>query len=167
MRRVSLAVLLFLALGMASVAPALASNGQGHQYKSEVWCSEHKNQPEIDGTLSVSDGSHGTAVLSFYGSKDGKNWTFTGLTRTVHLVQGQTTYVFSFSANTSDGYAYYQVDGDDHSHSRSIDRDECGFRVPEAPATPLLLLGALPAIGLVAVKTHLVRIPVPHFRRIA
>jgi hypothetical protein len=166
MRRLTFAMLLFLALGMASVAPALASNGQGHQEKSEVWCSIHRNQPEIDGTVTVPDGTQGSIVLSFYGSKDGKSWVFTGQTRTLHLVQGQTTYGFSFLAGASAGFNFFRVDGDDNSHSRSIDRDECGFRVPEAPATPLLLLGAVPAAALIAIKAHLIRLPLPHLHRI-
>jgi len=63
-------------------------------------------------------------------------------------------------------FTFYRVVGDG-AGSRNFNRDECGFRVPEAPATPLLLLGAFPAGALIAVKATGVRLPLPHLHRVA
>ena len=166
MRRATFAALIALALVLANVAPAFAGFvGPGYS-QINVWgttnCYSH---PEVDGTLVVPDGTHGSTSLVLYESKDGKFWQPTGKTFTVGLVKGQTSYDFKFDI-FSFGYSYFKVSGYGVD-SRKFNKDECGYRVPEAPATPLLLLGAFPAAGLVAAKATGIRVPVPNLHRIA
>jgi hypothetical protein len=167
MRRLCFAALFVFALALASVAPALAAGPGGHHSSINVWGNISKySQAEIDGSFVVPDGSQGTVVLSFYGSRDGKTWQPTGQSHTFYLVKGKTSYGFSFDGKLdSHHFFFFKVYGDG-TESRPINRDECGYRVPEAPATPLLLLGAFPATALIAIKATGVRVPVPHFRRI-
>jgi hypothetical protein len=165
MRRIVFAALLMFAVALASVAPTFAAGGPGGP-RINVWGSLKNSQAEIDGNLVVPDGSQGPVVLSFYGSKDGKTWQFTGQRHSFSLVKGQTNYGFSFDGKLdSNHFVYFRVEGFG-SRSRDIDRDECGYRVPEAPASPLLLLGALPAGALVALKVTRVRLPIPQLHRI-
>ena len=166
MRRITFASLIALALALASVAPTLANGGQGPH--ANVWGSVDKSSHDkLDGTFTVPDGSQGGELLTLVGSTDGSSWQPTGQTNYVKVVKGQTSYGFSFDIDSgSHHYAFYKVDGNGW-ESRKFNRDECGFRVPEAPASPLLLLGAFPAGGLIALKATGVRLPLPHLHRIA
>ena len=163
MRRLSFAALLALAIAMASMAPTLAAGGHGFS----VWGSLNKNShSELDGNYQAPNGSHGFVSLVLYGSNDGFSWHPTGSFFNLKLVQGQTNYGFNFDIDKDPHhYHFYKVDGGGDS-SRKFNRDECGFRVPEAPATPLLLLGAIPAGALIAVKATGIRLPRPHLHRI-
>ena len=169
MRRIGFAAVIMFALGLASVAPAMAAGGPSGPHfgpSINVWGTINKAlQAEIDGNLFVPDGSHGSVVLSFFGSKDGKTWQDTGQSQTINVVKGQTSYGFSFNGKPdSNHFVFFRVVGDGVG-SRVINRDECGFRVPEAPATPLLLLGAFPAGALIAIKAMGLRLPRPHLHR--
>lgn len=170
MRRIFFAALLAFALALASIAPAFAGGaGPGNHPPGtiNVWCALDKGtQVDINGNLVVPDGSHGNVVLWLFGSKNGTTWHFAWQGKLIHLVNGQTTYGFSFDGKLdSNHFMAFRVVGDG-AESRVINRDECGFRVPEAPASPLLLLGALPAGALIAIKAAGIRLPVPNFRRI-
>ena len=169
MRRIVFAAVFTFALAVASVAPTLAASPPGPHFQSHinVWGTLDKNsQAEIDGSFVVPDGSSGPHGLWLYGSRDGKTWIFTGQGRILDVVKGQTSYGFSFSGKPdSNGFRFFQV-RDADSESRTLDRDECGYRVPEAPATPLLLLGAFPAGALFVLKAAKVRLPRPHLHRI-
>lgn len=168
MRRIAFAAFIALALAVASVTPAFAHSGKEEPHASiTVFCAlDNGTKVDINGNLVVPDGSHGPVLLYLFGSKNGKTWQFTWQAKLIHVVKGQTSYSFTFDAKLdSHHFMYYRVYGDG-TESRVINRDECGFRVPEAPASPLLLLGAFPAGGLIAIKATGVRLPVPHFRRI-
>ncbi len=167
MRRATFASLIALALVLASVAPAFAgSPGSGAgSGKVNVWGTTNGySHPEVDGSFVVPDGSYGKTTLVLYESKDGKFWQPAGKTYSVNLVTGQTSYSFKFDLFSSK-YNFFRIYGDG-TYSRTLNKDECGYRVPEAPATPLLLLGAFPAVGLFAAKATGVRLPVPHLHRI-
>jgi hypothetical protein len=170
MRRIALAALLGLALAIASVAPAFAGNGGAGAGKTEgnipVWCSLDggTSKADLNGNLVVPDGSSGKVTLWLFSSTDGTSWVSTGHSKSLDLVQGQTIYPFLFGGNL-DATMDYKISGDG-AWSRVINGDECGFRVPEAPATPLLLLGAFPAGALIALKATGVRLPMPHLHRI-
>ncbi len=168
MRKIAFAALIALALATVSAVPALATSGNDHGATITVTCAlDRGTQVDINGNLIVPDGSHGPGVVWLYGSKNGHTWYFTWQARILHVVKGQTSYSFTFDADLDwNHFMDYRVIGFG-TESRVINRDECGFRVPEAPASPLLLLGAFPAGGLVAVKATGVRVPMPHFRRIA
>ena len=162
MRKLAFATFIALALAIASVAPTFAEsikNGDSDA-RINVWCSVDKGtQVDVQGDLLVSDGNHGVTTLWLFGSNDGKSWVNTNQSKVVHIVKGQTSYSFSFNAILdSSHFTDYRVVGDGAT-SRVINGDECGFRVPEAPATPLLLLGAFPAGALIAVKAT-VAIPI-------
>lgn len=166
MRRLSFAVLIGLMLAMASVAPTFASDG-GQGPHISVWgtINSHSHD-QVDGTFTVPNGSQGGIWLAIYGSNDGSSWHQTGGETFVQLVKGQTTYGFSFDIDSdSHHYTLYKVGGDG-AESRKIGRDECGYRVPEAPSSSLLIFGALPAVGLLAIKATGVRLPLPHLHRI-
>ena len=171
MRRIGLAALVAIALAVASVAPTFAESGGGAGGdpggKITVWCSiDSGTSVDIHGSLVVADGSHGNVELLLVGSKDGKTWKSAWEGRDIHVMKGQTTYSFFFDGNINfNHFMDFRVIGDG-TFSRVINRDECGFRVPEAPATPLLLLGAFPAAGLIAVKATGVRLPLPQRNRI-
>lgn len=172
MRKTTVAIFIGLAMALSIVAPALATSGDepGKSRDAEVtvWCSvDSGTQIDVKGDLVVHDGSSGPVALLLYGSKDGKSWASTGQSLTVDLVKGQTVYGFSFNTFLDPThFADYKVGGDG-AWSRVINEDECGFRVPEAPASSLLLLGALPAAGLIALKAAGFRIRRPRFQRVA
>ena len=164
MRKALLAALLGSALVIAAVAPALAESDA----KLNVWCSIDKGSTLVDlqGSHWVDDNSTGPVVLTLWASSDGINWQSTGKTVTIHKVMGETTYNFKFGgALDASSWIDFRVGGGGI-QSRIVSRDECGFRVPEAPATPLLLLGAFPAAGLIAIKVLGVRLPLPTLHRI-
>jgi hypothetical protein len=166
MRRATFAALIALALVLANVAPAFAGFAGPGYSGINVWGTTNGySHPEVDGTLVVPDGTHGSTSLLLYESKDGKFWQPTGRTFNVNLVKGQTSYNFKFDI-FSFGYSYFKVSGYGV-YSRNFNKDECGYRVPEAPATPLLLLGAFPAVGLFVAKATGIRVPVPNLHRIA
>ncbi len=170
MRRFTFAVLLALALGVATVAPVLGKsdgNMKDPDGKINIWCAMDKGtQVDLNGSLVVPDGTHGSISLWLFGTKDGTSWQFAWQHQVVNVMKGQTTYGFHFDGKLdSNHFMAYRVVGDG-TKSRVINRDECGFRVPEAPATPLLLLGAFPAAGLIAIKATGVRLPLPHLHRI-
>jgi len=168
MRRIAFAAALMFALALASVAPAFAESGGGSTGGTiNVWCSvDDGTKIDLHGSLIVPDGSHGKVDLLLVGSKDGKTWSSTSGEKDIQVVVGQTTYSFMFGGNIDfKDFAEFRVIGD--GTSRVINRDECGFRVPEAPASALLLLGALPAAGLIAIKATGIRLPIPHRNRIA
>jgi hypothetical protein len=168
MRRATFAALIAAALVLASVAPAFAGfpgPGSGSP-KVNVWGTTNGySHPEVDGSFLVPDGSYGNVSLTLYESRDGRSWQPAGKTYSLNLVQGQTSYGFKFDL-FSYQYNFFRIYGNG-SYSRTFNKDECGYRVPEAPATPLLLLGAFPAVGLFAVKATGVRLPIPHLHRIA
>jgi hypothetical protein len=130
-------------------------------------CANSSASGDLQGTYLKANGATGPVVLTLWASPDGKTWQSTGKTTTVNLVLGQKFYGFKFSnaLNTS-LWMDFKVSGGG-AISRVLSRDECGFRVPEAPATPLLLIGALPAFGLVAMKAAGIRLPLPNRNRIA
>jgi hypothetical protein len=170
MRRIGFAALIMFALALASVAPAMAFGGPGGPHYGpsiNVWGTVNSSfQAEIDGAFVVPDGTNGPVVLQFYGSTDGRNWQYTGQSHTLSVVKGQTSYGFSFDGKPdSHHFLFFRVVGDGVG-SRTIGRDECGYRVPEAPATPLLLLGAFPAAAWFVIKSAHIRLPRPHLHRI-
>lgn len=170
MRKLATTTLIALGLVLLGAAPALASGGEstGSHGTLNVWCAPDKGTGvDIYGTLTIPNGSHDPVLLMLYGSK-GSGWDFTSDGTVTHTVQGQTSYGFQFDAKL-DGNHFneYKVVGDDGTTSRIINRDECGFRVPEAPSSALLMLGALPVAGVVGMRVAGIRLPLPHWRRIA
>jgi len=170
MRKIGFATLIALALALASVAPAFAGGGgdPGHpDAKINLWCSVISGtQVQLNGDLVGDDNSSGHVTLTLLGSNNEKSWHSTQSVQ-IPLVKGQGVYWFSFTANIdSSHFLDYQVSGFD-TKSRIVNWDECGFRVPEAPATPLLLLGAIPALGFLAIKATGVRLALPKRNRIA
>jgi hypothetical protein len=165
MRKLALAIFMAATLAVVSVAPTFASSPHGPFIN--VWGTINtQSHGEIDGNLVVPPGSHGITTLALYESNDGHTW-LPGPTHQLNLVNGQTNYSFSFDIDAGPKhFTFYRVVGDG-AGSRNFNRDECGFRVPEAPATPLLLLGAFPAGALIAVKATGVRLPLPHLHRVA
>jgi hypothetical protein len=172
MRRIAFAALLAFAIAVAAVTPAFADSGGGPGKdppgKINVWCAlDQGTKVDINGNVIVPDGSKGDVDLWLLGSKNGKTWQFAWQGKIVHVVKGQTTYGFSFDGKLdANHFMDFRVVGGG-TESRVINRDECGFRVPEAPASALLLLGAFPAVGLIAIKASGVRLPLPHRQRIA
>jgi hypothetical protein len=182
MRRFALTALFALSLVLISSAPALAGGGNGGggyggggsgkyggQETLTVWCTPDNGAGiNISGTFTVPTGHHGAEVLFLEGTK-GKFWSFAGLWTTIWTVNGQTSYGFTFDAKTNPANftAYRVVDNDGDAKSRTISRDECGFRVPEAPASGLLLLGAIPVVGIVGMRVAGVKLPRPTWTRIA
>jgi len=167
MRRLTFAAIIAFALILASVAPAFAYGGpSGHGASFNVWGTTNANShPQINGFVNVPDGTQGIVNFDLQGSKDGSTWGPVGKVFTFNTVLGRTSYSFAFDLSLDKNqYNYYRVVGGG-SQSRNFNKDECGFRVPEAPATPLLLLGAFPAFGLIAAKATGVRIPVPNLHR--
>jgi hypothetical protein len=157
-----------LALVILSAGPALAFCVGPHSGTLTVWCTPDKGVGvQIDGTLTVPAGSNGDVNLVLYASKGPNNWHFSGLWDVIHVVKGQTTYSFSFDSTLdATHFNEYKVAGDG-TWSRIINRDECGFRVPEAPSSALLLLGALPVFGVVGMRVTGIRVPRPSWRRVA
>jgi hypothetical protein len=163
MRRLTFAGLIALALAVTSVAPTFAAGGPGFSVWGTVNSSSHS---EMDGTFQAPYGGHGSVVLVLFGSNDGSSWHPTGSSFNLNLVTGQSNYGFKFDLDKEPGhFLYYKVSGGGRD-SRNFSREECGFRVPEAPTSALLLLGAFPAAGLVAIKVTGARLPLPSFRRI-
>jgi hypothetical protein len=165
MRRLTFAALMALALAVTSVAPTFAAGGLGPRFN--VWGTVNSSShSEMDGTFQAPYGGHGSVALVLVGSNDGFSWHPTGNTFNLNLVNGQSNYGFKFDLDKDPGhYLYYKVSGGGWD-SRNFSRDECGFRVPEAPSSALLLLGALPAAGLIAIKVTGARLHLPSFRRI-
>jgi hypothetical protein len=164
MRKALLAALFGSALLIMAAAPALAESDA----KLNVWCSIDKGSTLVDlqGTYWVDDNSTGPVVLTLWASPDGIAWQSTGKTVTIHKVMGETAYNFKFGgALDASVWMDFRVGGG-LTQSRVVSRDECGVRVPEAPATALLLLGAFPAAGLIAIKVMGVRLPRPTLHRI-
>lgn len=170
MRRLALGALIAFALCIGSAVPAFADDAKkpDNDAKLLVTCSLDKGtQIDLHGTLVVPNKSSGAVDVWLLGRKGGGAWTSTGMVAHVNVVMGQTSYSFLFNANLDSAhFNQYRLSGDGVL-SRVIDRDECGFRVPEAPASSLLLLGGIPAGALIAVKALGVRLPRPSFRRIA
>lgn len=172
MRSIKVSIFIGLVMALGMVAPVLATSGddpgKSQDANVTVWCSvDTGTQIDVKGDLAVHDGSSGSVTLWLYGSKDGKSWVSTGQSIVVDLVKGQTVYGFSFNTYLdSTHFSDYKVSGDG-AWSRVINEDECGFRVPEAPASSLLLLGALPAAGLMALTAAGVKIRRPRFQRVA
>ena len=122
---------------------------------------------EIDGNFQAPYGGHGIVVLVLLGSNDGFSWHPTGGTYNLNLVNGQSNYGFNFDLDKDPHhYHFYKVSGDG-GNSRNFNKDECGYRVPEAPSSALLILGAVPAGAIVAIKATGRRLPLPHLHRIA
>ena len=165
MRRLTFAALIALALAVTSVAPVFAAGGHGPGIN--VWGTLNKSShSEMDGTFQAPYGGHGSVTLVLFGSNDGFSWHPTGSTLNLNLVNGQSNYGFNFDLdNDPHHFNYYKVSGGG-SDSRTFSKDECGFRVPEAPSSALLLLGAFPAAGLLAIKVTGARLHLPAFRRI-
>lgn len=178
MRRLALTAFMALSLVLIGSSTAMAGGGGGGggsgKYGGDhetlaVWCTpDNGSGINISGTYTVPTGHHGAEVLFLEGTK-GKFWSFGGAWTTIWTVKGQTSYSFTFDvkSNPANFTAYRVVDSDWDGKSRTISRDECGFRVPEAPSSGLLLLGALPVAGLVGMKVAGVRLPRPHWTRIA
>jgi hypothetical protein len=165
MRKAIIGALLGSALLITGVAPVLAETDA----QLNVWCSIDTGSTLVDlqGTYVRDNTTTGPAVLTLWASSDGLTWVSTGKTQTVWLVLGQNTYPFKFGgALDASVWMDFKVSGGS-AISRVVSRDECGFRVPEAPATPLLLIGALPAFALVAMKAAGIRLPLPNRNRIA
>jgi hypothetical protein len=168
MRKAILAALLGSALVLAVSAPAFATVGtQNAQLTVVCSCSNSSASGDLLGTYLKAYGATGPVVLTLWASSDGKTWVSTGKTTTINLVLGQKFYGFKFSnALNTTLWMDFKVSGGG-AISRVLSRDECGFRVPEAPATPLLLIGALPAFGFVGLKAAGIRLPLPTRNRIA
>lgn len=168
MRKIATAALVVLGLVLMSAVPVFASDGGSSHAALNVWATpDRDNNVVIDGSFTVSPGTHGLRTLHLYGLTKSGQWKDTLIADNVNVVQGQTVY--QFSLNTKYDLSHfndYKVFGDDGSTSRTIDRDECGFRVPEAPSSGLLLLGALPAAGIVGAKVAGIRLPRPSWLRI-
>ena len=169
MRRLALGVLVGVALLICSAVPAFANYGYGNHPTLLVSCSCDKGGTQylLHGTLVVPFKSSGPVDVSLLGRNGSGPWTNTGLTDHINVTMGQTVYSFTFDVSLdTHHFSQYELSGDGVA-SRVLNRDECGFRVPEAPASSLLLLGGIPAGALLAVKTFHVRLPRPSFRRIA
>jgi hypothetical protein len=169
MRRLSFAALIAFAFALSSVAPAFASGGDtGHpNAQINLWCSVVSGSTvQLNGDLVGDDNTSGHVTLTLLGSNNEKSWHTTQSVQ-IPLVKGQSAYWFSFSVQMdSSHFLDYLVSGFD-TKSRVVNWDECGFRVPEAPSSALLLLGAFPAVGLLAIKATGVRLPLPHLHRTA
>lgn len=173
MRRLVAGLLAAIVVVLVTAAPSLAVSTSGQNDKDgkhdavvTVWCTadDTTGKADIHGTLVVGDDSHGSVVLSLFGNKSNPSghdtWSFAWQVRLIHIVRGQTSYPFTFDASLdSQHFLAYRVQGQDDIESRVINRDECGFRVPEAPSTPLLLLGVLPVGGWLAVKRFGIHLP--------
>lgn len=152
---------------LLSAAPTLAADAKPTQIT--VWCSadDKSANTDIEGIVTVPDGSHGDLDLRLLGSKvhhgDDSKWQATGQTTKLTLVRGQTTYTFHFNVTVDNAhFVAYRIGGGADGMSREIERDECGFRVPEAPAPSLLLLaGGVPAVAWLAIRrrANLPRLP--------
>ncbi len=169
MKRLAITAVVALGLMLVSAVPAFASSPNGIRHENlTVWATpDNQNNVVIDGSFGVAPGTHGPFTLHLFGRTNSNTWTDTLLTTNVNVVQGQTVYLFSFNTK-SDKHRFqeYKVYTDDGYSSRIINRDECGFRVPEAPSTGLLLLGALPVVGIVGARVVGIRLPRPNWLRI-
>jgi hypothetical protein len=172
MRKLAITAIAALSLVLLSAAPALATGEGGNQNQDlhgtlNVWCTPDKDTAvDINGALTVPNGTNGSVSLMLFGS-NGSGWSSTSESLVVHLVKGQTSYGFQFGAKLdSNHFTSYKVLLGGTS-SRVINRDECGFRVPEAPSSALLMIGALPVVGLVGMRVAGIRMPLPHWTRIA
>lgn len=175
MKKLILGALTALALVLLMAAPAFASSGHRDTHIN-VWCSadDRTARADINGIVVVGDDAYGTVTLQLLGSKDRNRdfgWEATAQTVTLHLVRGQIAYHFHFDVTLDQSHflAYkVRLAGDYDDQSRAIDRDECGFRVPEAPASSLLALaGILPVGGWLAVRRFGVKLPLPGLRHLS
>ena len=163
-----LAIMFLTVAGLLSLGSApVFAGGPGSKESLTVWATPDKdNNMVVNGSLTVAPGTHGLVKLHLVGI-NGSSRKGTPLTELVNVVQGQTVYQFSFNTKYDlDRFKDYRVVSDGGVESRTIDRDECGFRVPEAPSSSLLLLGALPILGLVIARLKGVRIPHPSWNAI-
>jgi len=169
MRKLALTALMAVGLVILGASPALADGSQGRDTHGtlNLWCTPDKGDGlYINGTLTVHDGSSGDVTLLLAGGKNA-GWKSTSQGVVIHTVRGQTTYTFQFDAGVGTAaFDHFRVDGDGTS-SRVVNRDECGFRVPEAPSSALLILGGLPVVGVVGLRVAGIRLPRPNWRRIA
>jgi hypothetical protein len=168
MRKLAATAIFALSLVLLGTAPTLATSGntQDSHGTLNVWCTPDKGAGiDISGALTVPTGSSGPVLLMLYGSTGHGDWAFVWKSTVVHVVQGQTSYEFGFGTTLAGSLTDFKVVGDG-GDSRVINSDECGFRVPEAPSSALLMLGALPVIGLVGLRVAGIRLPLPHWRRI-
>lgn len=175
MRRLLLAALVALTALLAAAGPLFAESDPKPNQIS-VWCSADDQNVRIDieGIVLVPDGSHGDVDLRLLGSNgqgngkgDESGWKPTGQKLEVWTVRGQTAYHFDFNVPLSGPqFHQYRVESSDGMKSRILDRDECGFRVPEAPVPGLLLLaGGIPAAGFLAIRRfghRLLSVRLPH-----
>ena len=168
MRRLAITSIAVLGLLIMSAVPAFAGSPNGSRHVT-VWATpDNENNVVVDGSFSVAPGTHGLVKLHLLGHAPNSTvWKDTSLTTNLNVVQGQTVYQFNFNTKW-DKFRFkdYKVVSDDGDESRTIDRDECGFRVPEAPSSSLLLLGALPLLGVVGARVAGIRIPRPSWTRI-
>ncbi len=167
MRTVLFAMLAVVAL--ASAAPALAADDLKPRQIS-VWCSvdDRSAHDDLQGLVVIGDGSHGQLTLRLLGSVKHRGerdttWQATGEVVHLNVVRGQNTYTFKFDISpASTRFQSYRIAGPDDVMSRIVDRDECGFRVPEAPASSLLILaGGLPAVAWLGIRRLGIRLPAP------
>jgi hypothetical protein len=166
MRKVAITVIAALSLVLLSAVPALAAGGGGPQSGSiSIWGTPDKGSGVyIYGTLNVPNGTSGIFTVYEYGSKGPGKWGSASDSTVIHVVKGQTSYGFSFDEKGP--FSQFEVEGGGIK-SRILNRDECGFRVPEAPSSALLMIGALPVVGLVGMRVTGIRLPLPHWTRIA
>lgn len=170
MRRLTFAAIIAFSLALASVAPTFAVSGNDPSHPNaeiNLTCAVISGtQVQLTGDLVGDNNSSGHVTLTLLGSNNKKSWHLTAQSVQIPLVKGQSTYWFSFTAMMdSSHYLDYIVSGFD-TKSNIVNWDECGFRVPEAPASLLLMLGAIPAAGFVALKAAGVRLPLPTRHRI-
>lgn len=164
MRKLALTAMFALSLVLLSAVPALAAGGITPHGTITVWGTPDKDTGVIIyGTLTVPSGTSGPVIVYEYGSKGAGKWGSASDWKVIHVVKGQTSYQFSFDEKGP--FSEYKVEGGGYG-SRTLNRDECGFRVPEAPSSALLMLGALPVIGLAGLRVAGVRLPLPHWNRI-
>lgn len=164
MRKLAITVIAALSLVLLSAVPALAAGGGGPGSIS-IWGTPDKGSGVfIYGTLNVPNGTSGFITVYEYGSKGPGKWGSASDWKVIHVVKGQTSYQFSFDEKGP--FSQFKVGGSGI-WSRTLNRDECGFRVPEAPSSALLMIGALPVVGLVGMRVTGIRLPLPHWTRIA
>jgi hypothetical protein len=171
MRRFALAALTALALAATSIAPAFALTGElgdepPHPNSMiDLSCTAlNPTTIQLNGLLVGDNETSGHVTLTLLGTNN--TWHNTGQFVQIPLAKGQSNYPFSFTVPMNTIYQQYVVQGFD-TQSPPVNVDQCGFRVPEAPSSALLLLGAFPALGWFALKAAGVRLPHPHLHRIS
>ncbi len=169
MRKLIIAGLVAIGLALGAAAPAFADEGP-KPLQISVWCSadDKTAHDDLQGIVLLPDGSHGNVELRLNGDpQGGEGWRDTGDNVHIDTVLGQTAYTFHFDiSGDSSQYGSYRIAGPGNTMSRVIGRDECGFRVPEAPASSLLILaGGLPVVAWVSMRRFGIRVPVRARRR--